>query len=107
MPGSSAPSTEGVGADHLAIPQAQDALIPAAPERQGDVPLLQQERTVHKDIDIAKDVLTAQHLVGVSGEQPDVRIRRLLFYPLQKGNQHTLIFFLAGLTAENRKTLYP
>ena len=53
--GSSAPSTEGGGSDHLAVPQAEDPLIPAAPEGKRDILLLQQERAVHQHINVFED----------------------------------------------------
>jgi len=96
-----------VGADHLAIPQAQDALIPAAPECKGDILLVNQERTVHKYIDIAEDFLAPKHLVDVSAVHPDIFLRHLPPDLFQQRQQHTLVLLLAGFAAEYGNTLYP
>lgn len=82
-------------------------MIPTAPECKGDVLLFHQERTVHKHINVFENLIILKHFVGVSGEQPSVRIRRLKFYPFQKRYQNTLVFLLAGFTAEYRNALYP
>ena len=54
-----------------------------------------------------EDLLAAQHLVGVSGEQPDIFFRHFPPNLFQQRQKRLFIFLFAGFTAEYGNTLYP
>ena len=95
--------------------QVDEALVPAAPEPQGDVLQLLHEAAVHQHVQQGQELVRhlaagvgavgGQFLVGKAGEGPDVFLRVGGPDPAQEGHQHPLVFRFEGFAAQERQAV--